>query len=287
VPTLADVITVLDRLYPPDTAADWDAVGPVCGDPSAAVRTVLFAVDPVRSVVDQALAIGADLLVTHHPLFLRGTSTVYAGTTKGRLVHRLVTGGCALVAVHTNADVAVGGVSAALAAALGLSAATALVPAAGPGTGFGRVGDLATAMSLRDFVAHVAAALPSTPAGVRAAGDLDRMVARVAVSGGAGDSHLAAATSSGADAYVTADLRHHYATDHLEAGGPALVDPGHWASEWPWLPVAAKALADALASDHDDGDTVRIQVSEQVTDPWTVHDRRHTGPQGPEQGSDR
>jgi len=269
--TLADVIAALDRLYPPDTAAGWDAVGPVCGDPQAPVGTVLFAVDPVQCVVDQALAIGADLLVTHHPLFLRGTSTVYAGTAKGRLVHRLVTGGCALVAVHTNADIAVGGVSDALAAVLGLTAAAPLVPAAAPGTGFGRVGDLAAPMSLRDFVAHVATVLPSTPAGVRAGGDPDRMIARVAVSGGAGDSHLGEATASGADAYVTADLRHHYATDHLAAGGPALVDPGHWASEWPWLPVAAQALAEAVASEHRNGDTVRIHVSEQVTDPWTLH----------------
>lgn len=270
--TLADAIAVLDRLYPPQSALPWDAVGPVCGDPDAQVRTVLFAIDPVEAVVAQALEIGADLLVTHHPLYLRGTSTVYAGTPKGRLVHRLVTGGCALMVAHTNADVAVGGVSDALAAAIGLAGAVPLVPAQRPGTGFGRVGDLTAPIRLREFAAHVAAVLPATPAGVRAGGDPDRMITTVAVSGGAGDSHLAEATTSGADAYVTADLRHHYATEHLAAGGPALVDPGHWASEWPWLPVAAKALADAVASDFGGGDTVRVQVSELVTDPWTLRD---------------
>ena len=117
-----------------------------------------------------------------------------------------------------------------------------------------------------------AAVLPTAPAGVRTAGDPDRMISRVAVSGGAGDAHLADAASSGADAYVTADLRHHYATEHLSAGGPALVDPGHWASEWPWLPVAARALADAVAAEGGGGATVRVLVSEQVTDPWTLHD---------------
>lgn len=266
------MIRVLDGLYPPSTAADWDAVGPVCGDPDAEVTTVLFAVDPVQVVVDEAVDVGADLLVTHHPLFLRGTSTVYAGTAKGRLVHRLVRSGCALMVAHTNADVAVGGVSDALAAAIGLQGTVPLVPAADRVTGYGRVGTLASAMPLREFAERVASALPATPAGVRTAGDPGRMIERVAVSGGAGDVHLAEATSSGADAYVTADLRHHYATEHLSAGGPALVDPGHWASEWPWLPVAARALAGAVAAERGRGATVRVLVSELVTDPWTLHD---------------
>jgi dinuclear metal center YbgI/SA1388 family protein len=270
--TVCDLIRVLDRLYPPSTAADWDAVGPVCGDPGAEVATVLFAVDPVEAVVTEALEAGADLLVTHHPLYLRGTSTVFAGTAKGRLVHRLVTGGCALVVAHTNADIAVGGVSEALAAAIGLEGAVPLVPTSDPRTGFGRVGVLSTPMRLREFAAHVASVLPATPAGVRTGGDPERMIARVAVSGGAGDTHLADAASAGADAYVTADLRHHYATEHLQAGGPALVDPGHWASEWPWLPVAARAMVDAVAAEHASGATVRVQVSELVTDPWTLHD---------------
>ena len=271
-PTAADVIAVLDRLYPPGTAADWDAVGPVCGDPATEVRTILLAIDPLEAVVDEALTLGADLLITHHPVYLRGTSTVWAGTPKGRLVQRLITGGCGLVVAHTNADIAVAGVSEALAAALGLTGCVPLVPDPGdPATGSGRVGRLAGPMTLRSFAAHVAAALPATPAGVRTAGDPDQMVSTVAVCGGAGDSYLADATRAGVDAYVTADLRHHYASEHLAAGGPALVDPGHWASEWPWLPVAARALTDGLRAAHPGGTTVRVHVSETITDPWTLH----------------
>ena len=75
-PTLSDVIAALDALWPPERAEGWDAVGLVCGDPDAQVSRVLFAVDPVREVVDEAVRIGADLLVTHHPLYLRGTTTV-------------------------------------------------------------------------------------------------------------------------------------------------------------------------------------------------------------------
>ena len=118
--TLRDVVAALDEMYPPESAASWDAVGLVVGDPDAEVRRVHLAVDPVEEVVEEALAAGADLLLTHHPLYLRGTTSVAATTPKGRVVHRLVAGGCGLFVAHTNADVADPGVSDALAGVLGL-----------------------------------------------------------------------------------------------------------------------------------------------------------------------
>ncbi len=368
---LGDILAVFDAQYPPATAEPWDAVGLVCGDPLRTVRRVLFAVDPDPRVVAEALAWRADLVVAHHPLLLRPVHGVPSSTAKGRVVTDLIEGRCALFTAHTNADVAAGGVSDALADVLGLddtqpltahedaqlAIATFVPPAAAqrvidamadagagtvgdysrcawsvagtgqflpgdgahpvigepgrlettaevrvemvapwgmrdrvvaalvdahpyeevthfdtvlaprPGsTGLGRVGWLGQPTSLSAFAERVARALPPTPAGVRVAGDPDRVVHRVAVCGGAGDSLLGAAADRGADAFVTADLRHHPASEHLGEGTPALVDPGHFASEWPWLPVAARRLADALA---ELGTTVEIRVSTLVTDPWT------------------
>jgi putative NIF3 family GTP cyclohydrolase 1 type 2 len=120
VPTLADVVAVLDEQYDPSWAASWDAVGLVCGDPAAPVRRVLFAVDPVEAVVAEAIAYGADLIVAHHPLLLRAVHGVAATTPKGRLVHDMIRNGIALHVAHTNADVASPGVSDALAAAVGV-----------------------------------------------------------------------------------------------------------------------------------------------------------------------
>ncbi len=131
--------------------------------------------------------------------------------------------------------------------------------------GTGRVGRLPEPMRLAAFTEHVANALPSTAAGIRAAGDLGSMVATVAVCGGAGDSLLGAASAAGADVYVTGDLRHHRVSEHLEAGGPAVIDAGHWATEWPWLPAAARLLR----ADVEGG--ANFSVSELVTDPWTQH----------------
>ena len=119
-PALADVVALVSGWYPPATAADWDRVGLTVGDPAAEVRRVLLAVDPVQAVVEEAVAADADLLITHHPLLLRGVSSVAATTPKGRAVHRLIGAGCALLTAHTNADAPAGGVSESLALALGL-----------------------------------------------------------------------------------------------------------------------------------------------------------------------
>ena len=263
--TLADVVEVLEAAYPPALAESWDAVGLVCGDPAEPVSRVLVCVDPVESTVDEALRVGAQLVVAHHPLLLRGVHGVPAGTPKGGLVHRLIRNGAALFCAHTNADAADPGVSDALAAAIGLTVTGPLDPNEDGRTGIGRVGELPAPEPFREFVARVAAALPETAAGVRGAGDPDRPVRTVAVSGGAGDTYLSTATRAGVDAYVTADLRHHPASEHLATdGAPALVDVGHWASEWPWCEQAAAILRKRL------GGNVDITVSTLRTDPWTV-----------------
>lgn len=280
--TLADVVSFLDGRYPPDTAEPWDAVGLVVGDPLASVRRVLFALDPVDEVVDEALGWGADLIVTHHPLFLRGVHSVAATTFKGALVHRLIRGGCGLYAAHTNADAARGGVAEALADLLGLRDCTPLVPVGDGVTGTGRVGRLGRPESLEAFAERVAAVVPRTVQGVRVAGELSAQVETVAVVGGSGDSLFDAVRTCGADVYVTSDLRHHPVSELREramlgagpGGTPFLVDVAHYASEWPWLPVGARDLADAfggtLAEPSGPDAPIAVRVSTLVTDPWTA-----------------
>ena len=367
-PKLSDVVDLLHGWYPPHTADDWDAVGLVYGDPAAEVSKVMFAVDPAPEVAREAAAWGADLLVVHHPLFLKPVHGFAATTPKGRTLATLAGAGCALLTAHTNADRAVGGVSEAMAHALGLSDVRPLQPEAdepadklvvfvpldaadgvraaladagagrigaydhasfsAPGegrfrpldgakpaigsvgelevvgeervevlvprarrasvvaalvtahpyeepaydvveladpgtsrTGAGRIGDVAET-TLAGFAQTVADALPETAHGVRVAGDPDSVVRRVALCGGAGDFLLGEVLGSGADVYVTSDLRHHPAAEFLEQGGPALVDVAHWAAEWTWLPVV-QAMVDAAV-----GATVESRVSTLRTDPW-------------------
>ncbi|OZM75203.1 Nif3-like dinuclear metal center hexameric protein [Amycolatopsis antarctica] len=273
---LSAVVDALETAYPPRLAESWDAVGLVCGDRTEPVDRVLFCVDPVEETITEAIEGGAGLIVAHHPLLLRGVHGVPADTAKGALVHRLIRAGVALYCAHTNADSADPGVSDALAGAIGLRVLRPLAPHAGDtgsaATGLGRIGELPSAEPLRDFVRRVAEALPRTEPGVLGAGDPDRPIRTVAVSGGAGDSLLDTATAAGVDAYVTADLRHHPAGEHLESPGtvPALVGLTHWASEWPWCAQAADVVRSAFPG------TVDVLVSTRCTDPWNIRAQKES-----------
>ncbi|GAA1937830.1 Nif3-like dinuclear metal center hexameric protein [Nocardioides marmoribigeumensis] len=375
---LRELVEILEERYDPSWAEPWDVVGLVCGDPDAEVASVLFAVDPVQAVVDEAVERGVDALVVHHPLLLTPVSSVAATTPKGRVVHRLVREGIALYTAHTSADVPAHGVNEAIAHTLdlqdlsvlsptdaGLDKLVVLVPtdaaeavrtaiatagagrigdydsctwsvvgegrfrplegahptvgevgcpeitaevrveavvprrlraevvaamraahpyeepaydvhelALAPGQtgpvsvrGHGRVGTLPEPMSLRDFAAYVDQRFPRTAQGVRVAGDPDRLVQRVAVGAGSGESLLEDASRAGVDVFVTSDLKHHRAGEHLEEpGAPALVDVAHWAAEWTWLPVVRAEVDREVAAR---GYTVDTRVSTIVTDPWT------------------
>jgi dinuclear metal center YbgI/SA1388 family protein len=133
-----------------------------------------------------------------------------------------------------------------------------------PNTGLGRIGTLPHPEPLGQFVSRVGAALPRTSWGVRAAGDPDTPVSRVAVCGGAGDSLLGAVAAAGVQAYVTADLRHHPADEHCRASQVALIDVAHWASEFPWCAQAADVLRSRF------GESLPVGVSTIRTDPWNL-----------------
>lgn len=381
-PLLSDLLSALDDWYPQSTAESWDAVGLSCGDPGTAVDTVLVAVDCLPETVDEAIKVGAQLLLTHHPLLLTGVHGVPATDPKGALVHRMIRAGIAHFAAHTNADVAEQGVSAALAEALGLvgirpldpdpapaldhlsvfvpgedldavvdaltvvgagsvgsydqctftvegtttyrplpgadpadgevgvltrkpevklsvvlprglrGAALAAVRGAHPyeevafelteqprlpgTTGTGRIGELPRPLSLRELTEHVAAVLPRTVWGVRAAGAPDQQVHTVAVCGGSGGSYAELARTAGADAYLTSDLKHHSTLETVNerAGGlsrpMALIDAAHWATEFPWLEVVARRLRAGFGAGSDG---LEVLVSQIGTDPWTLHAR--------------
>lgn len=262
-------MALVDELYPPLLQEEWDSNGLICGDPDAFVSRILVGLDPVGTLVDDALDRGADFILTHHPLYLRGTNSVAANSGKGRVVHRLIVSGCALMNAHTDADSATGGVAEALATQLGFTPGAPLVPSICDGQlGIGRVCVLQEPIALRSLAEQVAERIPASPGGVLVGGDLDSEVRRVAVSGGAGDSLFDAARDAGADVFITADLRHHPASELLEDGGMGLINLTHWASEVVWCPVAARALAAGAKQRKWD---VTVEFSAIITEPWSAH----------------
>jgi len=263
-PTLRELQAVIEDLWPAAGAESWDAVGLVSGHPDQPVEHVHLAVDAVPATADEAVAIGADLLLTHHPLLLRGVTTIDETTAKGRVLATLVRGGTALLAAHTNADVVTTGTSAVLADRLGLLEQRPIEPGADPATGIGRVGVLAEPTTLGVLARALVDLLPGTATGVRVSGGFEQPVRTVALCAGAGDAYLRHPAVLDADVYITSDLRHHPASELREqalvAGGPALIDTSHWATEWLWLDVAAEQLRAAAG--------VRVTVSDLRTDPW-------------------
>ena len=276
-PNLAQVVAAFHDLYPPQLAAGWDASGLVCGRAAAPVRHVHFAVDALAATADEAVEHGAGLLITHHPLLLRGAQFIPDTDYKGHVLHTLIEGQCGLLGAHTNADAAIAGVNEALCDALNLTDRTAL---AEPQTqelggeehpvGTGRVGTLPEPLTLRALSERLADALPATAGGLRIAGRPEQRISRVALCGGAGDSLFEAVRSVGADVYITADLRHHPASEFREqelvrGTECALIDCSHAASESLWLQRAGERLQTLLA---ERGHSITFTVSSLNTDPW-------------------
>ncbi len=269
--TVADICAHMENWFPAGTAESWDKVGLILGDPSHEVRRIHLALDPVASTVEEAITAGADMLITHHPLYLRGVSFLPESDPKGALVAGLIRNEVALFNAHTNGDVAVDGVADALGRIAGLRNAEVLDPAGvdanGNPIGLGRIGDVEL-MTFGELADRIANALPAGPHGLLVGGDEAATVSRVAVSGGAGDHFLDLARSKGADVYLSADLRHHPASEHLEGGKPFLLSASHWASEVVWLPILAEKLRHAAQAENVEID---VFVSTIVTEPWTAH----------------
>lgn len=276
-PTLQDVLASFHDIFPPALAEAWDASGLVVGRGAAPVQRVGFAVDATIATAREAIEQDAQLLITHHPLLLRGASFLPDTDYKGEIIHTLIEGRCGLLGAHTNVDSAPYGTNEALMDLLGIQdrdiltgASTALIRGTETPVGIGRVGNLPQPTTLENFARQLASVLPATAAGLRIAGNPQQTVRRVALCTGAGDSLLGQARASRADVYITADLRHHPASEfrensYLQGGTPALIDCSHYASEWVWMQAAAQLLTQHLA---DRGYTISTYVSQLNTDPW-------------------
>lgn len=258
--TLSNLLASFERLWPKDSAEDWDRPGLMVGNPSQEIKKVLLAVDVTSEVIDQAIQTGCQLLLSHHPMLLRGVHELGELTLKGNLVAKAIKSGLAIFSAHTNADIAQGGVSQSLAQALELRNLAPLDAVSGHGI----VGDI-DEIKLIDYARKVSRAIPATAQGIRVAGDSEKLISRVGLVAGAGDGFLGMASLAGIDLFITSDLRHHPAQDFLEQSkltdGPALIDIAHWAAEWVWLDQAAAQLAGI----HRD---VEFIVSDLRTDPW-------------------
>lgn len=239
-----DIYAYIDGFAPFATQMDFDNAGLLVGDGQAEVRQVLLALDATMDVVRQAERKRCQLIMTHHPLIFHPLKAVRPEDPTQAIVARLIRKNIALICAHTNLDAAPGGVNDVLMDRLGAKVTGVLEPM-GEGYGMGRVGELKAPMEPRVFAAMVKKALGAKA--VRAT--LGKApVKRLAVCGGAGSDMLDLAVSLGADAFVTADVKHHEFLA-AQALGVTLIDSGHFSTENPVIPVLAERLSRAFGKD--------------------------------------
>ncbi len=237
------ILEFLEDWAPQSTKLEYDNVGLLIGNKDREVRKVVTCLDVTSEVTDEAIALGADLIIAHHPLIFRNLSRITSSDSTGALIYRLIRNDINLIAAHTNLDAAAGGVSFVLADTLGLRNPRFLKtddngdPDAERETGFGVIGSLDEAMDVTAFLNHVGTCLDSN--GIRYSGSPEH-ISKVAVCGGAGSFLAEEALRQEADAFVTADLKYH--DFFTESASMLLVDAGHYESE---VPVVG-ALSDRL-----------------------------------------
>lgn len=239
-----DIYAYIDGFAPFATQMDFDNAGLLVGDGQAEVRRVLLALDATLEVVKEAVRKRCQLIVSHHPLIFHPLKAVRPEDPTQAVVAQLIRKNIALISAHTNLDIAPGGVNDVLMDRLGGKVTGVLEPM-GESWGMGRVGELDQPMPPKDFAAMVKKALGAKAVRATLGG---RPVKKLAVCGGAGGDLLELAVSLGADAYVTADVKHHEFLA-AQALGVTLVDGGHFSTENPVMPVLAERLRRAFGKD--------------------------------------
>lgn len=223
---LNKVFTLLNNFAPCELKEDWDNVGLIVGDMSSKVNKILVALDCTVDVINEAVEIGADLIVSHHPMIFKGINRVDFNDPTGRKIKMLIKNDINLISMHTNLDKAKGGVNDALCEALELNDIRNINEEE---YSFGRTGTLGNEMTLKDFVLYVKEKL-GLPY-LSYVGNEDRMIKTVSVSGGAGPEFYVDALET-SDVFISSEVKHHIGIEVMERDF-AIIDAGHFETENP------------------------------------------------------
>ena len=263
--TVGDVIQIIERLAPLDMASSWDNSGLQVGDREWPVQTVWVALDPLPDVVSDACGAKIDMLVTHHPLIFMPLNTVDVATPEGAVIQKALRHHLAIYSAHTNLDTVHDGVNDTLALKIGLKEIAPLtMPLEDNLQDFLRVGLVPEETTLIDFAEKIKAILGVDS--VRIAGKANLNVRKVAVCSGSGSSLLSSFLASGADVFVSGDLKYHDART-VASAAKGLVDVGHFASEHLIVDTFSKQLGQCLI---DEGMGVNVEPYRFEKDPFTV-----------------
>ena len=233
-----EIMDLLEAFAPPELACEYDNVGLLAGDPEKEVKSIYISLDADDSAVEAAAEGGFDLLLTHHPLIFKPLKSINEDRFIGRRLRRLIRSDVNYYALHTNFDMAKGGMADLAAAMIGLGQSKPLQPAVGSGMdglGIGRVGELKEEMTLEELCQLVKSAFALPNVNVYAAGSGQEKIRRAAISPGSGSSVLKDAVRTGASVLITGDIGHHEGID-TAASGVTVIDAGHYGLEHIFIP---------------------------------------------------
>ncbi|MBF0202659.1 MAG: Nif3-like dinuclear metal center hexameric protein [Desulfamplus sp.] len=280
--TVRDVCDIIDSIAPFSLAEPWDNCGLQAGSFSSPVKRILVALDASMDAMSNARLVNADMLLTHHPLMLTLPKVVDFDVMPGVIIKMAVKGHISVVSAHTNLDKARGGLNDYFAQMAGLKELTPLVKddsspgsissalslpgtssgLSSQGAGLGRVGLLEKPLSLKFFALELQKTFNADI--VRIVGNPEQEVRSVAVCTGSGGSLLKHFFSSGAELFVTGDIKYHEARD-IEAAGRGLIDLGHFATEQIAVTLLAEKLEKAFL---DKGLSLEILTFQAERDPF-------------------
>ncbi len=232
--TVRDFYFLLNEIAPFDTQAEFDNSGLLVGSPEAEVTSVLLALDVTEPVIDEAVSLGAQLIITHHPLMFSPRKRLTDEDYEGRLIRRLVRENLSLIAAHTNLDQAPCGINDTLAELCGLTEIT--------GEGFFRCGLLPEAMTAAACAEELGRRLRTA---VRIMGPEDAVIRKIGLCSGGGGDEWTSAAEAGCDAFLSGEIKHHLALAMADCGIVGF-ECGHYATEEPGMEVLAVALQKAF-----------------------------------------
>jgi len=268
-PTIADLLEVLDSFAPQRLAEQWDNVGLLVGSPHSSAGSILIGLDPTIALVEEAVAVGAKTIITHHPVIFKPLPAIDTSSPTGRLLQKALAHDISIIGCHTNLDSATDGVNAVLAELLGLESLSPLMPAENQqeeNTGLGRIGRYRSPLGTEEFLRRLFQVLQLET--VNIAGAMPEQITTVAVCGGSGSDLAPVAYARGADVYLTAEVKHAMAVWAKETGF-AVIDGTHYATEKPATTQLAKKLGQAAA---EGGWEIDIKLTETEVPPFvSVH----------------
>ena len=260
---LSRFIEVMEKVAPTNLKEDFDNVGLMVGDRNKEIKKVLLALDCTDKVIEEAKEIGAQLILTHHPLIFKKPSNITTDTLQGRKIIKLIQNDINLYSAHTNWDSVKEGINDTIVSMLGFKSEEIIDKNKNDKeAGIGRIVTLENSLTLDEIMDICYRAFGLS--GLRYSGSEDKVINKIAIVNGSGQSYFSEAIKRGADLVITGDTSYHMVSDYTEMG-MSVLDIGHFKSEWPVLIEVNKKLQKEI---ENIGEELEFIISEKSEDPF-------------------